>query len=461
MPSRINAVFNKLTGWTALSVNRQILNATFAVGFASILVKSISFVKEIFVAFYFGTDRPLDVFIMAMALPTFGISVLGGAIQSAFIPTYLELLHRGGREAARSLLGSVTIIYGALLIVLSMILVFAAHWLLPKVASGFSAVELAETIHVFYWLIAVLVVAGVARLYSALLAAEQQFFLPTLATSATPIFTIAAMVAAYAKLGIYALVISAIGGAIIELLILIIVMRRMSVMPHFGRVRLTFDLLQVIRQFFPLIAGTILMAGTTITDQIMAAMLPSGSVAALSYGNKLPAVTIMLISGAVGTAVLPYFSRMIAARDWNAARATYKTFVRLVLITSLPVALLLIGLSHPIIQIVFQHGAFTAADTTTVSEVQMCLLLEIPFYIVAILAVRMITALKKTLILVWGAAISLVLNVVLNYIFMHLWGVAGIALSTAFVYFVSMLYLLFMARRLLNATTTAQIPHGV
>ncbi|MDE2236100.1 MAG: polysaccharide biosynthesis C-terminal domain-containing protein [Gammaproteobacteria bacterium] len=460
MQYRIHAVIKKLTGWTTLSVNRQILAASFTVGFASVLVKSVSFVKEIFVAFYFGTDRALDVFIMAMALPAFGISVLGGAIQSAFIPTYLEVLHRDGRGAASSLLGSVTIIYGGLLIGLSVILVFTARWLLPMVASGFTSVELAETIHVFYWLIAVLVVTGVARLYSALLAAEHRFALPTLATSTTPICTIAVMLAAYAQLGIYALVSAAISGAIFELLIMIIAMRRMSVMPYFGQLRLTFDLRQVISQFFPLIAGTILMAGTTITDQIMAAMLPSGSVAALSYGNKLPAVTIMLISGAIGTAVLPYFSRMIAARDWSAAKATYKTFIRMAFITSLPLALLLIGLSRLIIQIVFQHGAFTSADTTTVSEVQMCLLLEIPFYIVAILAVRMITAMKKTLILVWGAAISLVLNVALNYILMRIWGVAGIALSTSVVYFVSMLYLLYMAGRLLKAENMSRISPG-
>jgi putative peptidoglycan lipid II flippase len=188
------------------------------------------------------------------------------------------------------------------------------------------------------------------------------------------------------------------------------------------------------------------MAGTTITDQAMAAMLPAGAVSALNYGNKLPAVVIVLISGAIGTAVLPYFSRMIAAGDWRGAYRTYKTFARLLFYTTLPLAVVLIVYSRPIIKMVFVHGAFSESAGQTVTYVQMCLLLEIPFYTVGILAVRMIAALKRTMILVWGSAISLVLNIVLNYILMQIFGISGIALATSLVYMVSMAYLLYMSK---------------
>jgi putative peptidoglycan lipid II flippase len=53
-------------------------------------------------------------------------------------------------------------------------------------------------------------------------------------------------------------------------------------------------------------------------------------------------------------------------------------------------------------------------------------------------------------VLVWGAGISLVVNVTFNYLLMKIMGVAGIALSTAFVYVVSMVYLLFLSKRYLH-----------
>jgi Na+-driven multidrug efflux pump len=46
-------------------------------------------------------------------------------------------------------------------------------------------------------------------------------------------------------------------------------------------------------------------------------------------------------------------------------------------------------------------------------------------------------------ILMWGSAANMIVNVSLNYLLMQWWGVAGIALSTSFVYLFSFLFLLF------------------
>jgi putative peptidoglycan lipid II flippase len=442
------------TGKTS-SVTRRILGAAAGVGFASLIVKFVSFFKEIIVAFYFGTGRPLDTFLIALALPTFGVNVLGGAIQSAFIPTYLDVLHKQGKRAARVLLGSVSVAYAGLLTVVAILMLIGAHWLLQGMASGFSNDELLHTEHLFYVLIPILMFTGCAKLYAALLAAEHHFTLPALAAAATPIFTMGLLLLAYKTLGIYSLAIAASAGALIETSMLVWLMMRVGVVPSFTWSGLTLEVRQVFAQFLPLIAGTVLMAGTTITDQAMAAMLPAGAVSSLNYGNKLPAVTVALISGAIGTAVLPYFSRLTAAEDWLGTYHTYRTFVRLVFYVTLPLAILLIVLSPLIVRTVFEHGAFTASAGHTVSYVQMNLLIEIPFYTVGILAVRMIAALKKTTVLVWGAAISLILNIALNYLLMKIFGIAGIALSTSLVYMISMTYLLFMSMRYIKLELAA------
>jgi len=452
----IAAGMRRFTDWTAVPVNRRILSAAMAVGFASLMVKGVSFFKEIVVAFYFGRDRSLDIFLIALALPTFGISVLGGAIQSSFTPTYLDVLHKDGREASRTLLGSLSLVYVGFLTLAAILMTLGAQWLLHALASGFSVAELLQTRHIFYLLVPILVFSGIANLYTSLLAAEHKFTMPALAAVVTPVCTMAVLLIAYRVLGIYSLVLAATMGAFLELIVLASLMIRTRVMPTFAWGGFTPELRQVFTQFLPLIAGTVLMAGTTITDQAMAAMLPAGAVSALNYGNKLPAVANTLISGAIGTAVLPYFSRMVAAGDWNGVLKTYSSFVRFTLIATLPISVLFIALSYFIVRTVFQHGAFSTSDSHVVTYVQMCLLLEIPFYTVGILAVRMIAALKKTVVLVWGAVISLALNVILNYLFMQIWGVVGIALSTSVVYAVSMFYLLFMSKRFINGALKAQ-----
>jgi putative peptidoglycan lipid II flippase len=96
-----------------------------------------------------------------------------------------------------------------------------------------------------------------------------------------------------------------------------------------------------------------------------------------------------------------------------------------------------VAFSHPLIRILFQRGAFTAVDTKIVSRVQAFLSLQIPFYILGQLGVRLISALKRNSVLMVIAGVNLVVNVIFNLISMRYWGVAGIALSTSLVYLVS------------------------
>jgi putative peptidoglycan lipid II flippase len=166
-------------------------------------------------------------------------------------------------------------------------------------------------------------------------------------------------------------------------------------------------------------------------------MLPAGSVSALNYARKI--VNLFVVLGAIplGTAALPYFSQMVASRDWAGCRRTLKVYTRSILLVTVPITVGLVAFSPFLIKIVFQRGAFTAADTIVVSRVQACLSLQIPFYILVSLGVRFVSALKRNSVLVAIAAVNMVLNAVLNYILMKYAGVAGIALSTSFVYLVS------------------------
>ena len=63
--------------------------------------------------------------------------------------------------------------------------------------------------------------------------------------------------------------------------------------------------------------------------------------------------------------------------------------------------------------------------------------LQIPFYVVSMVVVRYISAVGRNVVLMIGAFGNVTINGVLNYWFMPLWGVTGIALSTVFVYIFS------------------------
>ena len=198
---------------------------------------------------------------------------------------------------------------------------------------------------------------------------------------------------------------------------------------------------EVIRQYLPMAAGAFLLSGTGLVDRAMAATLGPGSVSVLSYANKVVAVVVGLGTLALGTAVLPHFSLMVAKEDWRGIRHTIKTYVRLLLWTTIPIVIFLTFVSRPIIELVFERGRFTHSDTILVAKVQTFYFLQVPFYALSILFIRLISSLKRNKTLLWGATVSFPVNILLNILFMRWMGVAGIALSTSVVYLISCIYL--------------------
>jgi putative peptidoglycan lipid II flippase len=211
-------------------------------------------------------------------------------------------------------------------------------------------------------------------------------------------------------------------------------------------------------QYAPMLAGAALIGSTEVVGQIMAASLGSGSVSILSYGNKIPMLLLGVGSMAASTAVLPYFSEMVAAGQWNEVRHTLRTYTRLIAVITIPLTVILVVFSEPIVELLFQRGAFTDVHTREVAWVQSLALLQIAPFALGVLAVRLLSSLKANHILMWSSAISLILTIVLNYLFMQPLGVAGIALATSLMYIVSMCFLYAMVFRLLRSMSAGVVP---
>jgi putative peptidoglycan lipid II flippase len=436
--------------WSKRSVNRRIFAATLTVGGFTLVVNLASTAKELVVAHQFGTDDALDAFLIAFLLPSFFVMVVTGSFSSAFMPTYIQVREHDGQAVAQRLFSNVIIWSAAALIVASFLLVLLAPYILPVLASGFGPEKLALTRSLLYVLLPALVISGFAAIWRGILNAGERFALAAVTPIMAPVTAVVVLLAMGQLWGIYALAIGTVGGFALEAGLLAWGLKRRGfyLIPRwYGMDPAT---RQVISQYVPMVAGIFLVSGTSVVDQSIAAMLGSGSVSALNYGNKITALLTGVGSMALGTAVLPYFSRMVAVRDWSGIQHTLKTYTRLILLATIPLTLVLAYFSEPLVGLLFQRGAFTAADTRLVGQVQALYLLQIPCYVLSMLIVRLISSLKANSLLMWGAVISFFANVILDYVFALWLGVAGIALSTAVVVSISCCYLSYVLLRLMR-----------
>lgn len=436
--------------WRRVSVNREILSATVAVGGMTAAVHVVTAAKDVIIAYQFGTTDVLDAYLIAFLVPSFAISIVAGSFASAFIPTYISVLLREGHEAAKQLYESLMTWTLILLNGLVTVLALTAPVIVPFLGSGFSPEKLVFTRSLLLMLLPVLVLKGLATVWTAVLNAGERFSIAAGIPIFTPAMTVVLLLGMGHQWGIYTLVVGTVGGAFVETAALVWHLRRLGIpiIPHWNG--WSPAIAEVTRQYGSMVAGAFLMSSTVLVDQAMAAMLGPGSVSTLNFGNKVVSFLLTVGATALGTAVLPHFSRMVAQSDWLEVRHTLRTYVRLILLTTVPLTLLCVYQSDWLVRVIFERGVFTMADTQVVSQVQAFLLLQIPLYLVGILVVRLVSALKANSILMWGCVINFVVNVVLNYVLMQWLQVAGIALSTAVVYLVSVTYLSVMLQRVLK-----------
>ena len=432
------------------STNRKIFRAALTVGLVSMVAKLGFAFKDLIVAHFFGRSDALDAFLIAFLLPTFVLNLVMASLGSALIPVLVETKQKRGPEAGQKLLSSMMFLSMTGLILIAALLGFFAPFYLRILGSSFSRGKLLLTRQVLYCLLPYMVFSGLATFVSGALSACKKFALPALVPIVTPLLTIAAILAAPRSWSVFPLAIGVVAGGFLEAAILLRVLKTCGMQVRLRWNGLDADVRSVLRQYAPVLAGSVLMGSTTVVDQAMAAMLPSGSVAALNYANKIVGLIVAIGATALTTAALPYFSHMVADADWAGCRHTLKRYTALIMATTVPLTVALIAFSQPLIKLIFQRGAFNASDTDLVSRVQQCYFIQAPFYMCGMLFVRFLSSIRRNDVLMYGSAVSLALDISLNLVLMRKMGIAGIALSTSLVYVVAFVILGTISVRLLR-----------
>jgi len=439
------------------STNRRILSAAATVTAAGVAVKLAATLKEFVVAGVYGRSDAIDAFVIAFLIPGLLINLISESMNQALVPTLVRVRKLQGYKPARELLSSAMLWSCALLFAASLAMGAAAHAFFPLIASRFSPAKLALALHLFYALLPVVVVTGIASNCTAILNSLERFCVPAFAPIVMPLAIMLGAFLLAPRLGIWAIVYATLGGALIHAAWVARLMHRRAYSFRMSWYGWNESTREVAGQFGPILFSSLVASGGLLVDQSMAAMLPAGSVSALAYAGRFVSVVVTLLAGTLSTSVTPYFSAMAAQCDWKQCRATLHFWTRTLALVSVPIAVALIVGAHFLVRAAFQHGAFAARDTAAVAPVLALYAIQIPFFVASRVAYRLILALRRTDLIFYCGLLNLVLDVVLNLILMRFYGVAGIALATSLWSVSTFIFLWFCAQKLLNAREGASL----
>ena len=360
-------------------------------GTATIIVKFASLAKDFYVARQLGAGDSLDAYLVALLLPSYAVVTLAQTVSLALVPTYVRVWQSRGLAAAQRLAGGVLAAGIGLLLAVTAVLLLAAPFVLPLVGLGFDASKIALTRSLFYPMAGILLASGLSAVFGAVLEAHERFTAKAVAPLAIPLGMLAVYWLYQAHYGVHALAAGTLAGFAGETVILGLACwwRGLFAIPRWTKDP---ELPRVGGQYWPVVCGGLLLSSSLVVDQSMAASLASGQVSVLSYGGKVVAVAVTSVALSLATVLLPRFSHLIAAGRWQQFQRTFALYAGLVFTASIPCVVLLVVLSEPLVRLLFQRGAFTPETTEAVSRVQQWLLVQIPFHIVSLLGIRVLSA---------------------------------------------------------------------
>ena len=420
----------------------------------------VGLVRQILVSQAFGTSAAMDAFNAANRVPDMLFNLLaGGALGSAFIPVFTELLAQGKRERAwhlaSALATNLVLVFGAT----GLLVAAAAPWVVGRLlAPGFPPSQQALTVRLLYVLLVTPLIFGLSGLMMALLHVHRHFLLPALAPTMYWLGMIFGVLVLAPHWGIFGLawgaVLGAIGHAGIQLPRLTRLPGR-TYRPSLGW-RMP-EVRRVLRLMGPRWLGVAIVQLNFWINVVLASGMPEGSLTALQMAWAVMTMPQVVLAQAMAIVALPTFSSHAAHGDMAALRRSLLDALRWMVLLSLPASVGLILLRVPVVQVLFQRGAFDAHSTQLVAWALLWYALGLVAHSVVEILARGFYALQdtRTPVMVGGGAMALnvLLSLLLSWLFRR-WGLfphGGLALANTLATTLEMTGLLFLFSRRVGA----------
>lgn len=427
------------------------------VGGNTLLSRLLGFVRDLMVARLFGADAGTDAFFVAFKIPNFFRRLFAeGAFASALVPVLHETGREGGPTALRRLLGSLSGVLGASLLLLILIGTLTASWLILAFAPGFAAEApqqalAAELLRLTLPYVFFIVLAALA---GAVLNLHEHFGVPAF----TPVLLNLAIIGCAIWLAprleepILALGWGVLLGGLAQLAFQLPFLARLGLLPlpcfdwrHPG-------MRKILRRMGPVLLGVSVTQINLLLDTFLASFLTVGSISWLYYSDRLVEFPLGILGAALGTVILPRLARLGRkggglGRDpgtgpGEAAQAaafsrTLDWALRWVLLLGLPAAVGLVALAEPLVATLFLSAEFSAGDARMAALSLMAYAVGLPAFIAIKVLAPGYYAHQDARTPARHALMALGFNLVLSIAWMGPFGHAGLALATSLAAFLN------------------------
>ena len=418
--------------------------AIFTNSFGILLSRILGFVRDLLTASFLGANIYSDIFFVAFKLPNLFRRIFAeGAFSQTFIPSFTRSAHKG------AFLAYIFTLFLSIILLMTLLVDLFPQFAAKLIAVGFDAdtIELAAPyVAINFWYLPL--IFGVTFI-AALLQYRHHFATTAFGTSLLNLALIGALLLAKdqeASTIVLYLSYGVVVGGVLQLIAHIVALYKLGlcriVIGGFTHLkaklpRIQEDVKKFKREFFPAIWGNSTAQLSAFLDTWLASFLAAGAISYLYYANRVFQLPLALFAIATSVAIFPKVSRYLKNKENEKAREyMQRAFWFLAYLLTLSTVGGII-LSHEIVWLLFQRGAFDAADTANTSLVlQMYLLGLLPYGLGKLFSLWLYAS-QRQLDAAKIASFSLGSNIAFSLALLVPFGAAGLALASSIAGFVS------------------------
>jgi len=430
--------------------NRRLIRSTLSMTLPTVLSRILGYFRDMLQAKFLGTGKGMDAFIIASLIPNLLRRLTAeGAMTAAFIPVFAQEKKDKSRDELWTFANAFFFDLTLILTVLTVLGIVFAPILVKIIAFGYGRVpgKWELTIILTKIMFPYIFLISLAALAMAVLNSFQKFVVPAF----TPVlFNLAIITAALffaenAGEPAYVFAVGVVLGGLLQLGIQIPFLRRQGMTFKFGISFTHPAVKKVARLMIPGIFGAGIYQINMLISRMIATSLEDGSVSSLYYASRIEELTLGLFTIALSIALFPTLSDLAARKDIEGMKKTLKYSFKLIFLVTFPAMAGLIVLNKPIIQVLFQRGAFDAQSTAMSAWCLLFFAFGLPFISGTKILAPMFYSLKDTKTPVVVAFFVMISYIGSSLFLMGPLRAGGIALAlslSSLINFVALFYLL-------------------
>lgn len=413
---------------------------------ATLISRPLGYIRAAIQAWLFGATAAMDAFVLAFSVPSFlQVILLSGPLSGVLVPTFSAV--RDDRKALSQLFSSLFTACLLASILLGLAAGLAAPTLIHLVGPGLAPDVRALAVFLFRLMLPMLALQALLSVCKGALNTLNSYGPPEYAQVAFNLIFIGAALLLTPYLGITSLALGASLGALAQVVLQFPYLRRHGVhyrpILHFkAHIKSILTLLQ-----WAFLSTMVVTFGGQI-DRALASLLFPGAISALFYAFLLFMLPASLVVIPLSTVLLTDLSAIYQNGDITHVQRRVASALRIMMLLTVPVAVIGAFLSEPLTRLVYEYGRFQAADTIRTAQALQVFLLGLPFYGGMHMLSRCFYAIHDTKTPATVGVVALIVNIASDVILMQIFSHQGIAMGRLAFWLVSSctLYAIFQRR---------------